>query len=210
VRIVGGRWRGTKLAVPDRPGLRPTSDRVRETLFNWLLPLLPGARVLDAFAGSGALGLEAVSRGAAEAVLIERDPALAEALRAAVARLDAAERVQVVADDALRWLGRSPGPRFDLVFLDPPFAGDADGGLWARAWAAAEPWLADEAWLYLECPAPAGGGAGSDPAVEPRPGWALHREGRTRDVRYALYRRSVARSGQRIEAAGLGHTPASG
>lgn len=210
VRIVGGRWRGTKLAVPDRPGLRPTSDRVRETLFNWLLPLLPGARVLDAFAGSGALGLEAVSRGAAEAVLIERDPALAEALRATVARLDAAERVQVVADDALRWLGRPLGPRFDLVFLDPPFAGDADGGLWARAWAAAEPWLADEAWLYLECPAPAGGGAGSDPAVEPRPGWALHREGRTRDVRYALYRRSVARSGQRIEAAGLGHTPASG
>lgn len=194
VRIVGGRWRGTRLAVPDRPGLRPTADRVRETLFNWLLPMLPGARVLDAFAGSGALGLEAVSRGAAEAVLVERDPGLAQALRAVVDRLGAADRVQVVADDALRWLGRGPASmserRFDLVFLDPPFAGDADGGLWERAWAAAEPWLADDAWLYLECPAPGEGAAGSDAAARLRPGWVLHREGRTRDVGYALYRRT--------------------
>ena len=210
VRIVGGRWRGTKLAVPDRPGLRPTSDRVRETLFNWLLPMLPGARVIDAFAGSGALGLEAVSRGAAEAVLIERDPALAQALRATVARLDAADRVQVVADDALRWLARETAPRFDLIFLDPPFAGDADGGLWARAWAAAEPCLADQAWLYLECPAPAEGHAASGPAVDPRPDWALHREGRTRDVRYALYRRSAAGTGTGGRDTGSAHTPPCG
>lgn len=225
VRIVGGRWRGTKLAVPDRPGLRPTADRVRETLFNWLLPMLPGARVLDAFAGSGALGLEAVSRGAAEAVLIERDPGLAQALRATVERLGAADRVQVVGDDALHWLARMPGPasapRFDLVFLDPPFAGDAQGGLWARAWAAAEPWLADDGWLYLEKPELETSGLPSqdpqpqdpqpqDPQppapLDPRPGWALHREGRTRDVHYALYRRTGAAGAER----GPTHTPASG
>ncbi|MGJ7904097.1 RsmD family RNA methyltransferase, partial [Lysobacter sp. 1R34A] len=87
VRIIGGRWRGTRLAVADAPGLRPTSDRVRETLFNWLMPVLPGARVLDLFAGSGALGLEALSRGAASAVLVERDPALAAELRALTGRL---------------------------------------------------------------------------------------------------------------------------
>ncbi|NUO77664.1 MAG: 16S rRNA (guanine(966)-N(2))-methyltransferase RsmD, partial [Lysobacter sp.] len=80
IRIIGGRWRGTRLDVPDAPGLRPTSDRVRETLFNWLIPALPGARVLDLFAGTGALGLEALSRGAAAATLVERDPALAAAL----------------------------------------------------------------------------------------------------------------------------------
>src|SRR3546814_7864594 len=82
-----GRGRGTRLAVPDRPGLRPTSDRARETLFNWLQPALPGARVLDLFAGSGALGLEALSRGAREALLVESDPGLAESLRATVERL---------------------------------------------------------------------------------------------------------------------------
>ena len=81
VRIIGGRWRGTRLAVPDAPGLRPTSDRARETLFNWLQPALPGARVLDLFAGTGALGIEALSRGAAEALLVERDAALARARR---------------------------------------------------------------------------------------------------------------------------------
>ena len=204
VRIVGGRWRGTRLVVPDRPGLRPTSDRVRETLFNWLLPMLPGARVLDAFAGSGALGLEAVSRGAAEAVLIERDPALADHLRAAVTRLSAADCVRVVADDTLHWLARPRAQAFDLVFLDPPFAGDAGGGLWARALAALEPWLADGAWLYIERPAPdaadaapghTAGGAGGAAATGPGRGWRLHREGRTRDVHYALYRRAPEATG---------------
>ncbi|KRA52081.1 16S rRNA (guanine(966)-N(2))-methyltransferase RsmD [Pseudoxanthomonas sp. Root630] len=173
VRIIGGRWRGTKLAVPDRQGLRPSSDRVRETLFNWLMPVLPGARVLDLFAGTGALGLEALSRGAAHAVLVERDPDLARALREAVGRLGA--EATVVAQDALVWLS-SEAARFDLVFLDPPFA----DGLWERALAALSPRLATDAWVYVEAP------AGTIPAVPP--GWALHREGQTRDVRYALYR----------------------
>ncbi|KRA53284.1 16S rRNA (guanine(966)-N(2))-methyltransferase RsmD [Pseudoxanthomonas sp. Root65] len=173
VRIIGGRWRGTKLAVPERPGLRPSSDRVRETLFNWLMPALPGARVLDLFAGTGVLGLEALSRGAARAVLVERDPGLATALREVVAKLSAPAEVH--AADALAWLG-GRHEAFDLVFLDPPFA-DA---LWGRALEALVPRLAPGAWIYVESP------ADIVPAVPPA--WALHREGRTREVRYALYR----------------------
>ena len=176
VRIIGGRWRNTRLPVPDRPGLRPSSDRVRETLFNWLMPKLVGARVLDAFAGSGALGLEAVSRGAAQAVLIERDAGLADALRHAVARLGGGDRIQVVGADALAWLERAPAGPFDVVFLDPPFA----AGLWDAALRALPRHLADDAWVYLESPRE------QVPAVPP--GWQPHREGQTRDVRYALYR----------------------
>ena len=115
VRIVGGRWRNTRLQVPELPGLRPTSDRVRETLFNWLMPKLPGARVLDLFAGSGALGLEAVSRGAASAQLVERDPQLVAALRGVVGRLGAGEQVEVVASDALQWLDSAPPAQADLA-----------------------------------------------------------------------------------------------
>lgn len=177
VRIIGGRWRGTKLAVPDRPGLRPSSDRVRETLFNWLMPALPGARVLDLFAGTGVLGLEALSRGATHAMLVERDPGLAAALRGTVEKLSAPAEVH--AADALAWLG---GRReiFDLVFLDPPFA----EGLWEHALVALSPRLAPGAWIYVESPADV------QPTVPP--GWALHREGRTREVRYALYRTPAA------------------
>ena len=181
VRIIGGRWRGSKLPVADRPGLRPTSDRVRETVFNWLQAHTPGARVLDLFAGTGALGLEAASRGADRVVLVERDPALAEGLRAAAARLEGpGGRIEVVCDDALRWLARVPDARFDLVFLDPPFA----AGIWPSVLAGLPPWLADGAWLYLEAPRDAAPVAG--------PGWMPHREGATREVRYALYRRAAA------------------
>ena len=119
VRIIGGRWRNTRLQVPQLDGLRPTSDRVRETLFNWLMPKLPGARVLDLFAGSGALGLEAVSRGAASAQLVERDPVLAAALRATVTRLDAAAQVSVDSGDALQWLEDSRD-YFDFIVVDFP------------------------------------------------------------------------------------------
>lgn len=194
VRIIGGHWRGTRLPVPDRPGLRPTADRVRETLFNWLQPMLPGAKVLDLFAGSGALGVEAGSRGAAEVVLVERDPGLADALRTLAARLPGGERLRVVRADALAWLAAPPQTRFDLVLLDPPFAGDARGWLWAPALAALTPWLAEDAWLYLESPrleSPQPENP-EHAAIDPGPGWRLHREGHTRDVRYALYRRRIA------------------
>ncbi|KLD78482.1 16S rRNA (guanine(966)-N(2))-methyltransferase RsmD [Xanthomonas hyacinthi] len=181
VRIIGGRWRNTRLPVPDLPGLRPSSDRVRETLFNWLLPALPGARVLDLFAGSGALGLEAVSRGAASACLVERDPALAAALRASVARLQAQAQIQVVQDDALRWLqGPGADAPADIAFVDPPFA----AGLWDAVLQRLPARLAADAWLYVESP------AGQAPAL-PAP-WALYREGGSREVRAALYRRTAA------------------
>src|SRR5690554_7493937 len=100
LRIIGGEWRGRRLQFTEIEGLRPTSDRVRETLFNWLMPVLPGARVLDLFAGSGALGLEALSRGAATATLVERDPALATALAQVAARLPGGEAATVVEADA--------------------------------------------------------------------------------------------------------------
>jgi len=177
VRIIGGQWRRTRLPVALRDGLRPTPDRTRETVFNWLMPVLPGTRVLDVFAGSGALGLEAVSRGASEAVLIERDPALVRSLRETVTRLPGGEAVQVIQADALRWLAAPLHGRFDLVFLDPPFADD----LWCPALAALAPWQADGAWLYLETP--------PDSQIDPGPGWHLHREGHSRQTRYALYRR---------------------
>jgi 16S rRNA (guanine966-N2)-methyltransferase len=177
VRIIGGRWRGTRLAVPDLQGLRPSTDRVRETLFNWLQPLLPGARVLDLFAGSGALGLEALSRGAREALLVERDPALAERLRASVERLHATDEAHVLRADALALLRAPVHGRFDIVFVDPPFAEH----LWSGVFPLLAPWVADDAWLYLEAP--------SDAAVAPGGAWQPHREGRTRQVRYALFRR---------------------
>ena len=177
VRLIGGRWRNTRLSVPERPGLRPTSDRVRETLFNWLMPKLPGARVLDLFAGSGALGLEALSRGAEAAVLVERDPALAGAIGDTLARLEGGQAGRVVTADALTWLAQPSAQRFDIAFVDPPFA----DGLWETVLPALSVHLADDAWLYVEAPAQA--------AVEPGNGWLLHREGSTRDVRFALYRR---------------------
>lgn len=182
VRLIGGRWRGTRLPVPDVAGLRPTSDRVRETLFNWLQPMLPGARVLDLFAGSGALGLEAVSRGASSAVLVEADPGLAGALQAAVSRLDAGGEVQVQRADALAYLDRD-GPGFDLAFVDPPFA----AGLWPAVLARLPGRMAPDGWLYVESPASL--------APVPPGDWHLHREGQTRDVRYALYRRATLGTG---------------
>jgi 16S rRNA (guanine966-N2)-methyltransferase len=177
VRIIGGRWRGTRLSVFDRPGLRPTADRVRETLFNWLAPVLPGARVLDLFAGTGALGMEAVSRGASHAVLVERDPAAAQALRDTAAQLQDGDALAVVQSDALAWLHAQPDAAFDIAFVDPPF----DANLWGGVLPVLAPKLAEQGWLYVEAPIGA--------APEPPPGWILHREGQTREVRYALYRR---------------------
>lgn len=179
VRIIGGRWRGTRLPVPDMQGLRPSSDRVRETLFNWLQPALPGARVLDLFAGSGALGLEALSRGAREAVLVERDPRLVEGLHASVERLQAADHAHVVRADALALLRTPLHGRFDVVFVDPPFR-DA---LWDAVLRLLPQWTSDDAWLYVEAPSAAEVATGGQ--------WQPHREGRTRDVHYALYRRRV-------------------
>jgi len=139
VRIIGGGWRGRRITFPDVPGLRPTPDRVRETLFNWLQHDIAGARCLDLFAGSGALGLEALSRGAKELVFVEQAVAASRALQEQLARLGAERRSQVVEMGAARYL-RGAAAAFDIVFLDPPFGRDAlaeyipllDSGHWLK------------------------------------------------------------------------------
>jgi 16S rRNA (guanine(966)-N(2))-methyltransferase RsmD len=147
VRIIGGQWKRTKLPVSDKPGLRPTPDRVRETLFNWLGQDLTGWRCVDAFAGTGALGLEAGSRGAAEVLLVEQDPRLVAQLRAVRARLDAAA-VRVERANGLAVLGQLAAAGIDLIFLDPPF----DAGIYDKALAAAAAALAEDGLIYLEAP----------------------------------------------------------
>lgn len=148
VRIIGGQWKRSKLPVADKPGLRPTPDRVRETLFNWLGQDLEGWRVLDAFAGSGALGFEAASRGAVEVLLLERDAELCRSLNASRARLKAESVLRVEQTDALAWMGRCAPARFELVFLDPPFQQD----LFGEALKAAAPLLVPGGFVYLESP----------------------------------------------------------
>jgi 16S rRNA (guanine966-N2)-methyltransferase len=149
VRIIGGLWKRSKLPVADRPGLRPTMDRVRETLFNWLGQELNGWRCLDAFAGTGALGFEAASRGASEVVLLERDVHLARALREVQQRLHATQ-VSIEAADALAWMKRCAPRRFDLIFIDPPFEAE----LGDAALEAAVPLIVPDGFVYLEAPQP--------------------------------------------------------
>ncbi|MDD0839664.1 16S rRNA (guanine(966)-N(2))-methyltransferase RsmD [Curvibacter sp. HBC61] len=147
VRIIGGQWKRTRLQVPDRPGLRPTPDRVRETLFNWLGQDLSGWRCLDAFAGTGALGLEAASRGARDVYLVEQDAGLVANLQAVALRLKA-DRVQVLRGDGVAQLSQRRGDGLDLVFLDPPFGGT----LFEPALRAAAEALAPDGRIYLEAP----------------------------------------------------------
>jgi 16S rRNA (guanine966-N2)-methyltransferase len=147
VRIIGGQWKRSKLPVPDKPGLRPTPDRVRETLFNWLGQDLTGWRCVDAFAGTGALGLEAASRGAADVLLVEQDAELVSLLRAAQVKLDA-RAVKVERGNGLSVLVRLSPASVDLIFLDPPF----DAGLFEKALSGAAAALAAEGLIYLEAP----------------------------------------------------------
>lgn len=120
IRIIGGKWRGRKLPVLDHNGLRPTTDRVKETLFNWLMPIIHDASCLDCFAGSGSLGLEALSRGAKQVILIEKNRAVAQQLEKNVQLLQASN-IQVSNCDTLDWLAKDADQQFDLVFIDPPF-----------------------------------------------------------------------------------------
>jgi len=146
VRLIGGQWKRTRLGVADRPGLRPTPDRVRETLFNWLGQDLSGWRVLDAFAGTGALGLEAASRGAAEVVLLDHDAGLVAAMLAVKQRLPDAHAVRVERAEAMIWMGRQAAATFELVLLDPPF----DSELAPAAAAAALRLLVPGGFLFVE------------------------------------------------------------
>ncbi len=148
VRIIGGSLRRSRLLVPESPGLRPSPDRVRETLFNWLAPVLPGSRCLDLFSGTGALGIEAMSRGAGEAIFLEHNARLVMALRKNLARLHIANtHAQVIHTDALDWL-QCPSRQFDVVFVDPPYA----SALWSRVLQCLSPWLAVGARVYVEWP----------------------------------------------------------
>jgi len=180
LRIIGGSLRGSKLAVVDFEGLRPTPDRVRETLFNWLAPYMAGARCLDLFAGTGALGIEALSRGAAELDFIERDARLAQTLRENLVRLRQ-QSGRVRCADVSAVLREPPAQPCDLVFLDPPFASN----LWDESarLLEANAWLAPTALVYVESPL--------EQALQLPSAWQLHREGRAGAVRYALYRRSA-------------------
>lgn len=147
VRIIGGQWKRTKLAVADKPGLRPTPDRVRETLFNWLGQDLTGWQCVDAFAGTGALGFEAASRGAKQVLLLEQDAALVAQLTSVKTKLDA-HAVQIQRGDGVSALRRASPGSVQLVLLDPPF----DSGLYEAALAAAAGAVASGGWVYLEAP----------------------------------------------------------
>lgn len=176
VRIIGGAWRGRRLDVVPGIGIRPTPDRVRETLFNWLMPMLPGARCLDLYAGTGALGLEALSRGAAHGSFVERDPRAAAAIEAALGRFGGSG--QVLVTDARRWLRETPAVPCDLVFVDPPYGTSDPGELCTLL---SRGWLAAHAWIYLEM--------GCDQAVPDLPAtWYLHRETTAGAVRSLLLR----------------------
>jgi 16S rRNA (guanine966-N2)-methyltransferase len=177
VRIVGGSFKRSVLPVLDRPGLRPTPQRVRETLFNWLGQQLTGWSCLDAFAGTGALGFEAASRGAAAVVLLERDPALVQALRAAQARLHA-HAVTIERTDALTWMGHAPAGRFDLVLLDPPFG---DATLLGAAIEAATHLVKPDGLLYVEA---------GEPLAHPTGNFELWRQDRAGAVCFHLLRRN--------------------
>ncbi len=183
VRIIGGAWRGRRIEVVVGSEVRPTPDRVRETLFNWLMPVLPGARCLDLYAGTGALGLEALSRAAADCWFVERDARAAAALEATLLRFrggqtagQAAGHGRVLVTDARRWLKQVPTATFNVVFLDPPYAADNLAELCTLL---ARGWLAPPAWIYLET-----GRSQSLPALPG--GWQLHRESQAGDVRFAL------------------------
>ena len=170
VRIIGGQWKSRIIEFPTRADLRPTPDRVRETLFNWLGQDQTGMTCLDLFAGSGALGFEAASRGAKRVVLVERDPVAARALQAHIATL-AAQAVELKRADALEFL-RADAGRYDVVFLDPPFRADYLSQVFPELTAR----LAPGAMVHIEAPAP--------PALPV--GWEVWRSGRAGAVTHQL------------------------
>ncbi len=153
LRIIGGEWRGRKLRFPDAPNLRPTPDRVRETIFNWLAPMIHGARCLDLFAGSGALGLEALSRGAAFTTFVDSHKKVTQALIGHLDLLKANEHAEVIQIDSVKFLSHenfktTNAQPYDLVFLDPPYHLDFMQKVISLL--ETKGWLADNAMLYLE------------------------------------------------------------
>ena len=181
VRIIAGRHRGRRLPFVPGPGLRPTPDRVRETLFNWMREEVPGARCLDLFAGSGALGLEALSRGASHLVAVDRQRRVAERLRDNTELLEEQDRVEVVNADVVRFLSSKPGRPFEIVFLDPPFASDLLATCCERL--EENGWLAESALVYVEQSA-------DRPWPDMPANWHRHREGQAGQSAHRLLRRT--------------------
>jgi 16S rRNA (guanine966-N2)-methyltransferase len=181
LRIVGGRWRGVRISFPPLEALRPSPDRVRETLFNWLQSVVIDARCLDLFAGSGALGIEALSRGAASVTFVDREVRVKQHLEETLLRLDAQHATVHVAE-ALKFLNGAAQP-FDIVFLDPPFASSLLGEVCEKL--ACARWLAPSAMVYVECPA----GASLPRLPE---GWTVYRSKRAGQVGYHLLRAASA------------------
>lgn len=181
LRIIGGQWRGRKLGFAQVDGLRPTGDRIRETLFNWLQPQLPGAHCLDLFSGSGALGFEALSRGAASATLVEKHPEAAQIIGDNLKLLAGEHQGQLLHTDALTHISKTAPSQFDIVFLDPPFAADH----WSTAIAALEDngWLSNEAAIYIETP--------KSYSLTVPDNWQLHRHKQSGEVSYYLYYRDA-------------------
>ncbi len=180
LRIIAGQWRSRQFSFPMAAGLRPTPNRVRETLFNWLAPYVEGARVLDAFTGSGALFLEALSRGAGSALALDLSHAAISRLREHLQTLRC-DNGQLLNTDALRYLQQQATTPFDLVFLDPPFGQDLL--LPAGTLLEDQGWLAADAWIYTESEHP--------PSSLGLPGnWRLHREQKAGQVYYALWQRA--------------------
>lgn len=185
LRIIGGRWRSRSLSFPAVEGLRPSGDRIRETLFNWLAPILPGSRCLDLFAGSGILGFEALSRGAAHCSLVELNSVAARQLRANADQLQAQNAV-IHQASALEFLTRPVTEPFNVVFIDPPFADN----LWQPAMALLDAgWLQEDALIYVEAP--------PELYLDLSPAWQIHREKRAGQVCYRLYRYET-NSGARV------------
>ena len=178
LRIIGGRWRGVAITFPPKSALRPTPDRVRETLFNWLQPVIVGSRCLDLFAGSGALGFEALSRGAREVISVDSDREIARHLHATAAKLRA-DGFEVFESDALKFLSASHD-RFDVVFLDPPYAATLLPDVLQRLNSGL---LSPGALIYVE--------AAADSGLPPLPpGWSVHRSKSAGQVGYHLLRAS--------------------
>ena len=181
LRIIGGTHRGRKLGFADVPGLRPTPDRVRETLFNWLAPLVPGARCLDLFAGSGALGFEAISRGAREVVFVDSHSLAVKSLRENIALLGEGG-AEVVQADALDWLNRPVTEAFDIVFLDPPFRQNLLESCCQRLDSGG--WLSRPAAIYIERESEA------EPPMLPE-GWVIEKAKTAGQLTYGLVLRDV-------------------
>ena len=186
VRIIGGQWRGRRLAVPPVEAVRPSSDRVRETLFNWLMPYLEGAICLDLFAGTGVLGFEALSRGAHGVTFLDNDLRVVRHLEAARDLL-AAGHTRILGYDAAAWLVGTTPQAHDIVFVDPPFSANLAGPILDLL---AQGWVAGTGVVYVEAATP--------PVLGPA--WKLLRQGHTRQVTYSLL--APASTGERGEGEG--------